>query len=200
MQALSDARSQVVREATACVVALSKAQGASFGAMLESLLPALLNLTIVTVQVMSESGDQCLKHVLRFSGADISPAAVQLLVTYGLTSKHAVLRRRCVEYVGQLLNEQSTAALERFRGDMETLLLAALGDASAPVRQGARLLWWAHKAHWVTRAQELLGRMDTRTVSLVMKDEGKRWADYITEGQPRVSAIKYTLFRHPCAH
>lgn len=191
MQQLSDARSQIVREATACVAALATALGASFGPLSETLLPPLLALTFVTIQIMSESGDQCIKHVLRHAGAQVTPGAVQLLVTTAMTSKHAVLRRRCVEYVGQLLAEQRTAMLERFRGDVETLILSALGDAAAPVRQGARLLWWAHKAHWPARASELLTKVDARTAALILKDEGRSWDEYIAEGQPRVSAIKY---------
>lgn len=103
----------------------------SFTPIADIAIPKLMNLLYVTIAAINQPANDAIIRILLVTPITIIPA----IVSAGVSSKHVVLRRRCIEYAGLLLKNQFSY-IDQFRTDFETLLLSAVCDASSPVREG----------------------------------------------------------------
>lgn len=62
---IGDLRSSIVREACVAVEALAVAMGDAFDPLADRFIGSLLKLTFVKIQVISISGDRCVRSILK---------------------------------------------------------------------------------------------------------------------------------------
>lgn len=72
LEQLKDIRSAVVKAASKLVISMVRSARESFEPMANQLLPQLLNLSMVTIKVISQSGIDCIDNIIRFSKLDLS--------------------------------------------------------------------------------------------------------------------------------
>lgn len=135
---LADLRSEVTREATAAVIALTDAACDLPGfapLVVEVLCTPLLKLCAVPHKVMSDQGHAAAGHTF---GAAASHRLLARLAEAQLDRRAPhVLRARCAEYLRSALASWPEDVLARDPDTLEAALLAGVSDASPDVRTAA---------------------------------------------------------------
>ena len=164
---LSDTQPDVVREACACVIALT-ARGAlnrgRFPAVAEAFAPALLRL-VSTPSYLADHGNLAARVV--FSACH-SPALVTLLAEELETSKNATGRGKMVHYVTRLLGEWPAALLQHCRDDAQRAMMAGFRDEDMDVRLASRACFHVFEAVWPAHAARLLATLGPREQQLIL--------------------------------
>jgi CLIP-associating protein 1/2 len=129
---LADRRSSIVKQACHLLNLLSKELQNEFDTFAESFIPMLFKLVVITVLVIAESADTCIKTMLRNSKvARVLPRIIE-------SAKHdrnAVLRARCCEYALLMLEEWSESSeMQRAAELYQELIKCCCGDAMGEVR------------------------------------------------------------------
>ncbi|URD77432.1 HEAT repeat family protein [Musa troglodytarum] len=128
---LLDRRSSIVKQACHLLSLLSKELLGDFEACAEMFIPVLLKLVVITVLVIAESADTCIKSILRnCKVARILPR----IADTAKNDKSAVLRARCCDYA-LLVLEYWADALEIHRSaDLyEDLIKCCVADAMSEI-------------------------------------------------------------------
>ena len=177
-----DLRSAIVREVCTALALLGRtlaasgggAGGAEFESHLPVLLPSLFKNLTVSIQVIKESANECVR-ALMISAPQLGPRALSKVLE-GSASASAVLRLRCVEYL-LLLLELTNEALVDPRRSRDALLQALklrLADRDGEVRQKARQAACAFHALSPGPAAEWLGSaLDAKTAKMVREEMAK---------------------------
>lgn len=131
---LEDKRSQLVREACAVAALAAGGAGPLFAPHARSVLAALLQLTFVTVKVVSHSAREALAEV----AAALPPEAVLPALEDALRDGHAQLREVATELLAAALRERDARALAPHAAALAALAARALGDAAAGVRAAGK--------------------------------------------------------------
>ena len=160
---IADLRSLVAREACRMIAALASAFGAlradgsshkAFGLMLDEFVEQLLKLTVVTIKVMSESGDKCIQEIV--TSTEVGYHRVYERFIRGCSGKSGTLRRHCVNYINLALNSWATSSFERHASATETTLCKTLADSDSGARVISRECFWSFHAHFPDRAAQML--------------------------------------------
>jgi len=124
---LSDRRSSIVKQACHLLSLLSKELLGDFEACAELLIPVLFKLVVITVLVIAESADNCIKTMLRnCKVARILPR----IVDCAKNDRNAVLRARCCDYALLVLEYWADAPeIQRSADLYEDLIKCCVGDA-----------------------------------------------------------------------
>lgn len=153
---VQDLRSAIVREACSVIYILVHALGPDFEPFALSLLPSLFKITFVTIQVIAESGYQCIRAVV---GECRTHRVVGALLEQ-LGSRNATLRWRCAQAILLALQTHPVGAIERHIDAMEGAIRRCLEDARDDVRACGRRCFWAFRELFDERGARLFARLD----------------------------------------
>eukprot|EP01028_Stygiella_incarcerata_P001847 TRINITY_DN13447_c0_g1_i1.p1 TRINITY_DN13447_c0_g1~~TRINITY_DN13447_c0_g1_i1.p1 ORF type:complete len:1399 (-),score=355.11 TRINITY_DN13447_c0_g1_i1:199-4395(-) len=164
---LQDLRSAVVKEACSTVGTLAETLGAQFEAMADYLIPSLLKLTFVTIHVIAESGNSCLKKIV------VASCPLRSIPKFvdGCSSRHNALRLRCIECIFLLLEIASQASLEKYTSMLERAIRGRVSDALAEARKVARLCFWAYAKHFPEGGRHLESSFSSNVRKHVEEEE-----------------------------
>lgn len=174
---LSDRRSSIVKQACHLLSLLSKELLGDFEACAELLIPVLFKLVVITVLVIAESADTCIKTMLRnCKVARILPR----IVDCAKNDRNAVLRARCCDYALLVLEYWADAPeIQRSADLYEDLIKCCVGDAMSEVRSMARTCYRMFAKTWPERSRRLFSSFDAVIQRLINEEEGgihKRYA------------------------
>ncbi|KAK6164363.1 hypothetical protein DH2020_001227 [Rehmannia glutinosa] len=128
---LSDRRSSIVKQACHLLSFLSKDLLGDFEACAEMFIPVLFKLVVITVLVIAESADNCIKTML--CNCKVS-RALPRIVDCAKNDRNAVLRARCCEYALLILEYWADAPEIHRSADLyEDLLRCCVADAMSEV-------------------------------------------------------------------
>ncbi|KAI3461018.1 hypothetical protein Pfo_017681 [Paulownia fortunei] len=165
---LSDRRSSIVKQACHLLSFLSKDLLGDFEACAEMFIPVLFKLVVITVLVIAESADNCIKTMLR--NCKVS-RALPRIVDCAKNDRGAVLRARCCEYALLILEYWADAPEIHRSADLyEDLIRCCVADAMSEVRSTARTCYRMFAKTWPDRSRRLFLSFDP-VVQRVINDE-----------------------------
>ncbi|EPS69812.1 hypothetical protein M569_04950, partial [Genlisea aurea] len=165
---LSDRRSSIVKQACHLLCFLSKDLLGDFEACAEMFIPVLFKLVVITVLVIAESADNCIKTILRNCKVH---RALPRIVDCAKNDRGAVLRARCCEYALLVLEYWADAPeIQRSADLYEDLIRCCVADAISEVRSSARTCYRMFAKTWPDRSRRLFQSFDP-VVQRVINDE-----------------------------
>ncbi|XP_073292341.1 CLIP-associated protein-like isoform X2 [Primulina huaijiensis] len=165
---LSDRRSSIVKQACHLLNLLSKELLGDFEACAEVFILVLFKLVVITVLVIAESADNCIKTMLR--NCKVS-RALPRIVDSAKNDRSAVLRARCCEYALLVLEYWADAPeIQRSAENYEDLIRCCIADAMSEVRSTARACYRMFTKTWPERSRRLFLSFDA-VVQRVINDE-----------------------------
>ncbi|KVH94301.1 Armadillo-like helical [Cynara cardunculus var. scolymus] len=196
---LADRRSSIVKQACHLLNFLSKELLGDFEACAEIFIPVLFKLVVITVLVIAESADNCIKTMLR------NCKVTRILPRVADTAKHdrsSLLRARCCEYALLILEYWADAPEIHRSADLyEDLIKCCVGDAMSEVRATARACYRMFSKTWPERSRRLFSQFDPVIQRIINDEDGgmhRRHAspllrDRTPQIKEKVSAIESML-------
>ncbi|GFH08045.1 uncharacterized protein HaLaN_02944, partial [Haematococcus lacustris] len=154
---LEDRRSAVEKQACMTLGLLSAVLGIRFQEHLVYYLPVLFKILPITVQVMAEAADTCVKTLLANCQ---SHRAIPVLAQTAIKDKNARIRHGCASYLADLLGSWEPQVLLRCSDDLEAAMKSAVSDASGEARAAARRMYAGYAAIAPDVAQAFLRKLD----------------------------------------
>ncbi|KAL6048157.1 hypothetical protein QOT17_021233 [Balamuthia mandrillaris] len=167
---LQDLRSLVVKEACATLSTLAELLKDSMDSLAEYLFPSLFKLTVVKTMVMSQAGHEALLAFVQH----ISPNVTLAAILENSRDKNVSIRKRCMEYVAQLLDDGRDHALEmlsRQRDAIASMVDLGVADASPDVRTVSRACFWAFHRRWPDKAADMLKTFDSGAQKALAREQ-----------------------------
>ncbi|KAK7345692.1 hypothetical protein VNO77_16302 [Canavalia gladiata] len=167
---LSDRRSSIVKQACHLLCLLSKDLLGDFEACAEMLIPVLLKLVVITVLVIAESADNCIKTMLRnCKVARVLPR----IADCAKNDRSAVLRARCCDYALLILEHWPDAPeIHRSADLFEDMIRCCVSDAMSEVRSTARMCYRMFAKTWPERSRHLFSSFDPAIQRLINEEDG----------------------------
>ncbi|KGN44556.1 CLIP-associated protein isoform X1 [Cucumis sativus] len=167
---LSDRRSSIVKQACHLLCFLSKELLGDFEACAEMFIPVLFKLVVITVLVIAESADNCIKTMLR--NCKVS-RVLPRIADSAKSDRNAVLRARCCEYSLLILEHWADAPeIQRSADLYEDLIRCCVADAMSEVRATARVLYRMFAKTWPERSKRLFSSFDLVIQRLINEEDG----------------------------
>ncbi|KAK6785924.1 hypothetical protein RDI58_014449 [Solanum bulbocastanum] len=167
---LADRRSSIIKQACHLLNFLSKELLGDFEACAEMFIPVLFKLVVITVLVIAESADNCIKTMLRNCKVG---RALPRIVDSAKNDKNAVLRARCCEYALLILEHWPDASeVQRSAELYEDLIKCCVADAMGEVRSTARTLYRMFARTWPERSRRLLSSLDPAIQRIINEEDG----------------------------
>ncbi|KAF5174856.1 Clip-associated protein [Thalictrum thalictroides] len=167
---LSDRRSSVVKQGCHLLCLLSKELLGDFEACAEMFIPVLFKLVVITVLVIAESADNCIKTMLRnCKVARVLPR----IADSAKNDRSAVLRARCCDYALLILEYWADAPeIQRAADLYEDLIRCCVGDAMSEVRSTARTCYRMFTKTWPERSRRLFSSFDPVIQRVINEEDG----------------------------
>ncbi|XP_020529249.1 CLIP-associated protein isoform X2 [Amborella trichopoda] len=167
---LSDRRSSIVKQACHLLCLLSKELLGDFEACAEVFIPVLFKLVVITVLVIAESADNCIKTMLRnCKVARVLPR----IADFAKHDRSAVLRARCCEYALLILEYWADAPeIQRSADLYEDLIKCCVADAMSEVRSTARTCYRMFTKTWPERSRRLFLSFDPVIQRIINEEDG----------------------------
>ncbi|KAK7336949.1 hypothetical protein VNO77_17503 [Canavalia gladiata] len=167
---LSDRRSTIVKQACHLLCFLSKELLGDFEACAEMFIPVLFKLVVITVLVIAESADNCIKTMLRnCKVARVLPR----IADCAKNDRSAILRARCCEYALLVLEHWPDAPEIHRSADLyEDLIKCCVSDAMSEVRSTARMCYRMFAKTWPERSRRLFSSFDPVIQRLINEEDG----------------------------
>ncbi|KAK0581454.1 hypothetical protein LWI29_013990 [Acer saccharum] len=167
---LSDRRSSIVKQACHLLSFLSKELLGDFEACAEMFIPVLFKLVVITVLVIQESADNCIKTMIRnCKVARVLPR----IADCAKNDRNAVLRARCCEYALLILEHWPDAPeIQRSADLYEDLIRCCVADAMSEVRSTARMCYRMFAKTWPERSRRLFSSFDPVIQRLINEEDG----------------------------
>ncbi|XWS13531.1 hypothetical protein CRYUN_Cryun36dG0044700 [Craigia yunnanensis] len=167
---LSDRRSSIVKQACHLLSFLSKELLGDFEFCAEMFIPVLFKLVVITVLIIAESADTCIKTML--CNCKVSRVLPQI-IDHAKHDHNAVLRARCCEYSLLMLEYWADAPeIQRSAELYEDLIKCCVSDAMSEVRSNARRCYRMFKKTWPERSQQLFLPFDSVIQRMVNDEDG----------------------------
>ncbi|CAN6276232.1 unnamed protein product [Urochloa humidicola] len=174
---LSDRRSSIVKQACHLLNILSKELLGDFEPCAELFIPMLFKLVVITVLVIAESADTCIKTILR--NCKVSRILPRIVDT-AKNDRSAILRARCCEYALLILEYWADAAeIQRSADLYEDMIKCCVADAMSEVRATARTCYRMFAKTWPERSRRLFMSFDPAIQRIINDEDGgvhKRYA------------------------
>ncbi|XP_020248810.1 CLIP-associated protein-like isoform X3 [Asparagus officinalis] len=174
---LLDRRSSIVKQACHLLNLLSKELLGDFEACAELFIPVLFKLVVITVLVIAESADNCIKTMLR--NCKVS-RVLPRIADSAKNDRNAVLRARCCEYALLILEYWADAPeIQRSADVYEDLIKCCVADAMSEVRSTARTCYRMFTKTWPERSRRLFLSFDPVIQRIINDEDGglhKRYA------------------------
>ena len=154
---ISDRRSAVVKQVSHLLVTLARGATKSFAQYVDHFVMALLKTTVVTVGVIADSGNACIRGIIEHCHA---PKLVQRLTDAVVAERAPKMRGCIVEYLSIILKtwELSNRHIDAI-GDA---LRVTLSDADATVRANSKACFEILSVTSPTASGDLLTRVDSK--------------------------------------
>ncbi|XP_078427721.1 CLIP-associated protein [Wolffia australiana] len=167
---LSDRRSSVVKQACHLLNFLSKELLGDFEACAEMFIPVIFKLVVITVLVIAESADNCIKTMLRnCKVARVLPR----IIDSAKNDRSSILRARCCEYALLILEYWADAPeIQRSADLYEDLIKCCVADAMSEVRAIARTCYKMFAKTWPERSRRLFLSFDPAIQRMINEDGG----------------------------
>ncbi|KAK3154631.1 hypothetical protein QOZ80_2BG0193110 [Eleusine coracana subsp. coracana] len=152
--------SYMLKEINACHLLniLSKELLGDFEACAEIFIPVLFKLVVITVLVIAESADVCIKTILQ--NCKVS-RILPLIAGTAKNDRNAVLRARCCEYALLVLEYWADAQeIQRSADLYEDLIKCCVADATSEARATARACYRMFTKTWPERSHRLFMSFD----------------------------------------
>ncbi|KAK9087625.1 hypothetical protein Syun_030019 [Stephania yunnanensis] len=174
---LSDRRSSIVKQACHLLSLLSKELLGDFEACAEMFIPVLFKLVVITVLVIAESADNCIKTMLRNCKV---PRALPRIADCAKNDRSAVLRARfnlmavaCCEYALLILEYWADAPeIQRSADLYEDFIKCCVADAMSEVRSTARTCYRMFAKTWPERSRRLFSSFDPVIQRIINEEDG----------------------------
>ncbi|XP_009799876.1 CLIP-associated protein [Nicotiana tabacum] len=167
---LSDRRSTIVKQACHLLSFLSQELLGDFEACAEMFIPVLFKLVVITVLVIAESADTCIKTMLRNCKV---ARALPRIADCAKNDRNAVLRARCCEYALLILEHWPDASeIQRSAELYEDLIKCCVADAMGEVRSIARTLYRMFARTWPERSRRLFMSFDPVIQRIINEEDG----------------------------
>ncbi|CAL5057136.1 unnamed protein product [Urochloa decumbens] len=167
---LSDRRSSIVKQACHLLNVLSKELLDDFEPCAEIFIPVLFKLVVITVLVIAESADSCIKSILR--NCKVS-CVLPLIADTAKNDRSAVLRARCCEYALLILEYWADAPEIHRSADLyEDLIKSCVADAMSEVRATARICYRVFTKTWPERSRRLFMSFDPSIQRIINDEDG----------------------------
>ncbi|KAJ4956400.1 hypothetical protein NE237_013183 [Protea cynaroides] len=167
---LSDRRSSVVKQACHLLNFLSKELLGDFEMCAEMFIPVLFKLVVITVLVIAESADNCIKTMLR--NCKVS-RVLPRIADCAKNDRSAVLRARCCEYALLILEYWADAPdIHRSADIYEDLIKCCVADAMSEVRATARTCYRMFAKTWPERSRRLFLAFDPVIQRIINDEDG----------------------------
>ncbi|KAG2662518.1 hypothetical protein PVAP13_1KG542500 [Panicum virgatum] len=166
---LLDRRSSVVKQACHLLNFLSKELLRDFEPYAELLIPVLLKNIVITILVIAESADNCIKEMLRnCKVARILPRIIE----FAKNDRSAVLRARCCEYAILMLEYWvDTPEIQRSADLYEDLIKCCIADATSEVRSSARACYRMFSRIWPERSRQLYSSFEPSRQKMINDED-----------------------------
>ncbi|XP_066320786.1 CLIP-associated protein-like [Miscanthus floridulus] len=150
---------------------LSKELLRDFEPYAELLIPVLLKNVVITVLVIAESADNCIKEMLRnCKVARILPRIIE----FANNDKSAVLRARCCEYAILMLEYWvDTPGIQRSADLYEDLIKCCIADATSEVRSSARACYRMFSKIWPDRSHQLYSSFEPSRQKMINDEDAE---------------------------
>ncbi|TKY62274.1 CLIP-associated protein [Spatholobus suberectus] len=167
---LSDRRSSIVKQACHLLCFLSKELLGDFEACAEMFIPVLFKLVVITVLVIAESADNCIKTMLRnCKVARVLPR----IADCAKGDRNSLLRARCCEYALLVLEHWPDAPEIHRSADLyEDMIKCCVSDAMSEVRSTARMCYRMFAKTWPERSRRLFSSFDPTIQRLINEEDG----------------------------
>ncbi|KAB1208773.1 CLIP-associated protein [Morella rubra] len=167
---LSDRRSSIVKQACHLLCFLSKELLGDFEGCAEMFIPVLFKLVVITVLVIAESADNCIKTMLRnCKVARILPR----MADCAKNDRNAILRARCCEYALLILEHWPDAPeIQRSADLYEDFIKCCVADAMSEVRSTARMCYRMFAKTWPERSRRLFSSFDPVIQRIINEEDG----------------------------
>lgn len=167
---LSDRRSSIVKQGCRLLCFLSKELLGDFEGCAEIFIPVLFKLVVITVLVIAESADNCIKTMIR--NCKVS-RVLPRIADSAKNDRNAVLRARCCEYALLVLEHWPDAPeIQRAADLYEDLIKCCVGDAMSEVRATARTCYRLFAKTWPERSRRLFTSFDPVIQRLINDEDG----------------------------
>ncbi|KAK4281371.1 hypothetical protein QN277_012874 [Acacia crassicarpa] len=167
---LSDRRSSIVKQACHLLCFLSKELLGDFEQCAEMFIPVLFKLVVITVLVIAESADNCIKTMLRNCKVG---RVLPRIAECAKNDRNAVLRARCCEYALLILEHWPDAPeIQRSADLYEGLIKCCVSDAMSEVRSTARMCYRMFAKTWPERSRRLFSSFDPVIQRLINEEDG----------------------------
>ncbi|CAL5026552.1 unnamed protein product [Urochloa decumbens] len=174
---LSDRRSSIVKQACHLLNILSKELLGDFEPCAEQFIPMLFKLVVITVLVIAESADTCIKTILR--NCKVSRILPRIVDT-AKNDRSAILRARCCEYALLILEYWADAPeIQRSADLYEDMIKCCVADAMSEVRATARTCYRMFAKTWPERSRRLFMSFNPAIQRIINDEDGgvhKRYA------------------------
>uniref|UniRef100_A0A0D9VMM2 TOG domain-containing protein n=1 Tax=Leersia perrieri TaxID=77586 RepID=A0A0D9VMM2_9ORYZ len=166
-----DRRSSVVKQACHLLNFLSKELLRDFEPCAELLIPVLLKNVVITIHVIAESSDNCIKEMLRnCKVARILPRIIE----FAKNDRSAVLRARCCEYAILMLELWvDTPEIQKSVDLYEEFIKCCIEDATSEVRSSARACYRIFSRIWPERSQQLFSSFESSRQKMINGEEAE---------------------------
>uniref|UniRef100_A0A803LAG8 TOG domain-containing protein n=1 Tax=Chenopodium quinoa TaxID=63459 RepID=A0A803LAG8_CHEQI len=167
---LSDRRSSIVKQACHLLNFLSKELLGDFEACAEHFIPVLFKLVVITVLVIAESADNCIKTMLRnCKVARVLPR----IADCAKNDRNAALRARCCDYALLVLEHwPDEPEIQRAADLYEDMIRRCVGDAVSEVRTTARACYRMFAKTWPDRSRRLFQSFDPVIQRIINEEDG----------------------------
>ncbi|CAD6248990.1 unnamed protein product [Miscanthus lutarioriparius] len=168
---LLDRRPSIVKQACHLLNFLSKELLRDFEPYAELLIPVLLKNVVITILVIAESADNCIKEMLRnCKVARILPRIIE----FAKNDKSAVLRARCCEYAILMLEYWvDTPEIQRSADLYEDLIKCCIADATSEVRSSARACYRMFSRIWPDRSHQLYSSFEPSRQKMINDEDAE---------------------------
>ncbi|XP_062147937.1 CLIP-associated protein isoform X2 [Alnus glutinosa] len=167
---LSDRRSSIVKQACHLLCFLSKELLGDFEACAETFIPVLFKLVVITVLVIAESADNCIKTMLRNCKV---PRVLPRIADSAKNDRSAILRARCCEYALLILEHWPDAPeIQRSADLYEDFIRCCVADAMSEVRSTARMCYRMFAKTWPERSRRLFSSFDPVIQRIINEEDG----------------------------
>jgi CLIP-associating protein 1/2 len=176
---VSDRRSAVVKQAAHLLVALARSATNAFEPCIEPLIMALLRTTVITIAVIADSGNACIRGIITHCQ---SPKVVQRLADAVSSERSPKMRAYVIEYLTLIL--KSWELSKRNLDAIGDVVRVCLSDADASVRANAKACFEILSVTSPAISRDILTRVDSKlsrslsdlTVDSVSEDTGEQRA------------------------
>ncbi|KAG8060727.1 hypothetical protein GUJ93_ZPchr0002g26227 [Zizania palustris] len=166
-----DRRSSVVKQACHLLNFLSKELLRDFEPCAELLIPVLLKNVVITILVIADSSDNCIKEMLRnCKVARMLPRIIE----FAKNDRSAALRARCCEYAILMLEFWvDTPEIQRSVDLYEEFIKCCIEDATCEVRSSARACYRIFSRIWPERSHQLFLSFESSRQKMINDEDAE---------------------------